>query len=268
MPHECLISKLRQVIDLDSVDLDILSSLPMRAVFVKKGATVQDEYGSRPELFIVQQGWLARSRILRDGSHRVIAFMIHGDVADPGRRPPRHADHTITAVTDAVVGRVATRDVLEATERSRTIAEALGACMLQDLAMMRDRIVSLGSQDGLGRLLALLWELQERLKLTEVCTGDRTGDRTGVHTGDHMDLPMGREWLAAALALSPRHLSRVVAEGRRLGLIDLGRSSVTFLDAPAIAERIGYDRLPLGPPAQTIGLPATVGLWSRMATKG
>lgn len=174
-------------------------------------------------MFIVS-GWAARIRRWRGGRQQVIGFLLPGDgIAIRGCSEPRSTASIVAQTTlETVDGGKLLRMAQD--ERFPGIGHAIGRIAVQDEEFLVNQIQRLSGMPPAERLAHLAMEL--RWRLAEAGIAD---DRT-------FDLPIDRDMLANALAVSPRRLSRAFRELRREKLLRIKYSSVRILNAARLSE--------------------------------
>lgn len=206
--------RLSQVIDLCESDRAKIEGAFVRTETVPAGTVLVQEAEPNQIGFLIASGWAMRERHLHDGGRQVINFMVPGDLSEPGAFVTESADHSVTTLTQATVCRVTHHDWFLNMTASRPLSVALWWLSAHEEAVVKEHLVSIGRRSSRNRLLYLIWELWRRLRMA------------GLAENDWFDFPVGREALADATGLTPRHLGRVLAEVRASELVTLERGRV------------------------------------------
>lgn len=217
-----LLTRLHRYVPLSRPERDLLSGLFRKTQWVRAGRLLQSQEDTAEQGFVVLDGWLSRERLLSGADSQVLSLMIAGDLSEPGLLAQDATDHSIVAQTDALVAWFRQDDWLELFERSSTLSVALWWSAMHEAALLRERTASFGGRSGLQRLSHLAWELTRRL------------EAVGMTQNGHLRLPVSRRVLASAIGLSPRHLTRVLAEAKRRGLFELDGDRLILLDRDAV----------------------------------
>jgi CRP-like cAMP-binding protein len=98
-----------------------------------------------------------------------------------------------------------------------------------DAAIQREWNLSLGRRSAIARMAQLFCELQVRLGIV------------GLTSGDSYDFPLTQVELAECLGLTPVHVNRTLQELRRMNLIEVRDWRVTMLDAETIRTVAEFD---------------------------
>src|ERR1700754_3939297 len=107
-------------------------------------------------------------------------------------------DHSIATITPVRIASIARIDLLEVFAERPRISAALWWSSLQEEAILRERIVSLGRRDARGRIAYLLCELLWRHAAV------------GLTNGGKFSLPLTQTELGDTLGLTPVHVNRIL----------------------------------------------------------
>jgi hypothetical protein len=110
------------------------------------------------------------------------------------------------------------------------ISAALWWSSLQEEAMLRERIVSLGRRDARGRVAYLLCELLWRHAAI------------GLTNGDVFVLPLTQTELADTLGLTPVHINRILKEFRKRCFIAIEHKLLNVLDVVGLQDIAGFNK--------------------------
>lgn len=166
--------------------------------------------GERPRsVFVMTSGFACRYRIMEDGRRQIISFLFPGDICDLHVFLLKEMDHSIGALIPTCVSAVAMGDIINMFFDHPRITAALWWSMLQEEAILRERIVALGRRSGESRVAYLLCELLWRF------------EAVGETDGRVMDLPLTQEEIADSLGLTPSYVNRILRKLREQGLISL-----------------------------------------------
>jgi CRP/FNR family transcriptional regulator, anaerobic regulatory protein len=166
------------------------------------------------------QGWAASTVTLSDGSRQILLFLLPGDIVSASLLFGPTAHCSVEAITE-VQYRSFKRDDLKALlardlELTERIAKIWGDRKLQ----AQQLAVDLGRRTADERIARLILSLRDRL-----AARDRVQDQT-------MDFPLRQHHVADATGLTAVHVSKVLSDFRRRGLIDISDRSLTILNPP------------------------------------
>lgn len=181
-------------------------------------------------VFVVKEGMAIRYRALPDGRRQIMTFLIPGDVCDTYVFLLKARDHSIGTITPVRVGLISRESMMELFAHRPRISAALWWSSLQEEAMLRERIVSLGRRDARGRIAYLLCELLWRYAAV------------GLTDGDTFRLPLTQTELGDTLGLTPVHVNRVLKEFRARRLIAMEHRMISLLDVFGLQEIAAFDK--------------------------
>jgi CRP/FNR family transcriptional regulator len=167
---------------------------------------------------IICRGWASSSVALPDGRRQILSFLLPGDII------------STLSLFNPVSGRLA-ESITEVTYRKYKRAE-LNASLLEHSAL-RESAIRIWTEDktqtdqlalDLGRRTA-----SERIARAILNLMDRLAKR-GMVVNHTMEFPLRQHHMADAMGLTPVHVSKVLSEFRRNGLIEISDRSLTILD--------------------------------------
>ncbi len=223
-----LAKKLNTFVTLSSDELKCLADMQSNVMKVKRGRQLTQEGQTGHQAFVLQAGWACSYKLLPDGARQIISFPIAGDIVGLRSVLLRTADHSFSAVTDAVVNPV------EGTHVMRCVAEfpRLGAALLwaasRDEAMVVEHLVGIGRRSALERTAHFFMELAERLSLI------------GEATETEFKCPLSQFVLADALGLTAIHINRVLRQLRESRLLTVRKGTVAIHDLGALRKLAGF----------------------------
>jgi len=224
-----LVAKLGAAADLSDEDKNAVVDICSQVREIAARHDIISE-GVRPDhVHIMVEGWAARYKMVDDGSRQITAFLLPGDFCDLHVTILGDMDHGIVALTPAKVAFVPHQVMQDLPLGRPELLRALWWATLVDEAVLRSWIVNIGRRKSSERVAHLFCELQARLKLV------------GLVSGDHFDLPLTQEIIADAVGLTPVHVNRTLQKLRELGLIVLRGGALTILDIDGLRDFAGFD---------------------------
>lgn len=224
-----LLTRLRRYAALNDDIFTALWRLPHRVIEKPAGQTIVTAGERLGDVFVVEEGWAIRYRILDDGRRQIVNFMLPGDCFDLQALVSAQADHYVSALTAVRLRVVPSTQFLLAMRSNAELATVFWWAAVQEESILREHIVRIGRRTARERVSHLVLELQRRLLLAGVVNGDKLG------------MPLTRDVLADALGLSPVHVSRTLAILRMRGLIDVARRSIRLKDPEGLAKVAGFN---------------------------
>ena len=140
----------------------------------------------------------------------------------------RTADHSFSALTDAVVSPVDGASIMKCVTEFPRLGTALLWAASRDEAMVVEHLVNIGRRSALERTAHFFMEMTERLSLV------------GLATEAEFDCPLTQYVLADALGLSPIHVNRVLRQLREQNLLTLRKGNVEIHDLHGLRELAGF----------------------------
>lgn len=218
MLYDPLVRKLSTVEPLTAAEVEQVLSLcdDVRRVTRRNDIIAEGDVPCHVHIFL--SGWAARYKMLENGSRRITAFLLPGDLCDIHIMTLATMDHGISAITDCEVAFVA-REKIEAITRSTpALIRAFLRSTLIDEAVLRQWLVNAGRRDAYQAIGHLLCELHARMRLV------------GLAPSDRLSLPLTQDELADATGLTPIHVNRVLQRLRHEQLVTLVRRELHIPD--------------------------------------
>lgn len=223
------VTKLNSLADLSAADVAALEKVTANPREYQPRQDVIREGDETGPMFVVLEGWACRYKILPNGSRQIMAFLMPGDACDLHNKLLVQMDHSIQAITKAIIATVARDDMERLVDKHRNIARAMYSAQLVDQGIMRAWIVSMGRRNSTERVAHLMCELYLR------------AHTLGLNDGDAFALPLSQLVLADALGMTAVHINRVLKELRLAGTMALNRGSVCILDPVKLVQIAGFD---------------------------
>jgi CRP-like cAMP-binding protein len=195
---------------------------------LKRGRQLTQEGDTGHKAFVLQKGWACSFKILPNGSRQIISFPIAGDIIGLRSVLLRTADHSFSAITDAIVSAVEAAHVLQCVTEFPRLGAALLWAASRDEAMVVEHLVSIGRRSAIERTAHFFMELAERLSLI------------GQATETEFECPLSQFVIADALGLTAIHVNRVLRELRERGLLTVRRKTVRIQDLDGLRKLAGF----------------------------
>jgi CRP-like cAMP-binding protein len=225
-----LIRKLSHFAPLSDSDRQVLDALAAHDEFFPADVDIVSEGSVPRSVFLLKEGMAIRYRNLPDGGRQIMTFLIPGDLCDIHVFLLKAMDHSIGTVTPVRVAPISRESMMDLFSHRPRISAALWWSSLQEEAMLRERIVSLGRRDARGRIAYLLCELLWRHAAV------------GLTNGDRFRLPLTQAELGDTLGLTPVHVNRVLKEFRQRGLIAMEHRVINLLDVQGLQDRAAFNK--------------------------
>ena len=168
-------------------------------------------------VYMVESGWLARSRTLPDARRQIIVTFLPGEFCGIKSIFMERQPDDIEALTEASVRRIHYQQACALAAQDFGIALLLAWQLALDERHLHNWTVRLGRANAEERLAALLLELRNRLW------------QLGVPAVDGYPLPLSQQQIADHVGLTPVHVSRVLRRFRELDMVSVNRGEVQFM---------------------------------------
>jgi CRP-like cAMP-binding protein len=223
-----LAKKLSTFLPLTSEELKCLADMQAAPVTVKRGKQLTQEGQTGHKVFVLQAGWACSYKDLPDGKRQIISFPIAGDCVGLRSVLLRTADHSFSALTDAVVSPVEGTQIMKCVTEFPRLGAALMWAASRDEAMVVEHLVSIGRRDAIERTAHFFMELAERLHLV------------GLATEAEFKCPLSQLVLGDALGLTPIHVNRVLRQLRERDLLTLQKGIARIHDLKGLRKLAGF----------------------------
>ncbi len=223
-----LTRKLSAFLPLSPEEQGRLAELQSKPFKVKRGKQLVHEGQSGHQALILQSGWGCSYKLLPNGSRQIISFPVAGDCVGLRSVLLRTADHSFSALTDAVVSTVDSGRILQTFNEFPRLGVAILWAASRDEAMVVEHLVSVGRRNAIERTAHFFMELAERLSLV------------GLASETEFKCPLSQYVLADALGLSAIHVNRVLRQLRERDLLTVQRGKVEIYDLNGLRKLAGY----------------------------
>jgi CRP-like cAMP-binding protein len=223
-----LAKKLNTFVALSNDELKCLAGLQGHPVNVRRGKQLTHEGQTGHKAFVLQAGWACSFKILSGGSRQIISFPIAGDIVGLRSVLLRTADHSFSALTDAVVNPLEGAHIMKSVTEFPRLGAALLWAASRDEAMVVEHLVNIGRRSALERTAHFFMELAERLNLV------------GLATATEFKCPLSQFVLADALGLTAIHINRVLRKLREEELLTFHKGNVRIHDLNRLRKLAGF----------------------------
>ena len=227
-PDSALARKLNTFAPLSTAELNRLAELQSAPVKVKRGNQLTHEGQTGHKVFVLLSGWACSYKELANGARQIISFPIAGDCVGLRSVLLNTADHSFSAITDAVVCPVEGPHILKCITEYPRLGAALLWASSREEAMVVEHLVNLGRRSAIQRTAHLFMEFAERLSLA------------GLATEAEFECPLSQFVLADALGLTSIHVNRVLRQLRDQDLLTLRKGRVRIHDLNRLRKLAGF----------------------------
>ena len=176
---------------------------------------------------LVLSGFACLAKYLRDGSRKIVAFLIPGDFCVLDVRMLRTMDYALETLSECAVVDIAADEMAELLSRP-AIEQAFQQVRLVEECTLREWIVNVGGRPADQRIAHLFCELYARLRMV------------GLADNFTLAVPISQTVLGEAVGFSSVHTNRSVQSLRHRGLIHLADQELKILDLRALRAMCGF----------------------------
>jgi CRP/FNR family transcriptional regulator, anaerobic regulatory protein len=195
-----------------------VASLEATPVVFEPGDLLMQLGEAHEYVYVIEQGWLARSRTIEDGRRQIIVVFLAGDTCGIKTIFLRQQPDAIEALTPASARRIHYRDACALAAREFPVSMHLAWQLARDERHLHNWNVRLGRGNAEERLAGLLLELRDRL------------DARHVGNGMRYPLPITQQHIADHVGLTVVHVNRVLRRFRELEMVSVQRGMMVFRD--------------------------------------
>lgn len=226
--QSALARKLSTFVSLSSDELECLADMQANQLKVRRGKQLTQEGQTEHQAFVLQTGWACSYKELSSGGRQIISFPIAGDCVGLRSVLLRTADHSFSALTDAVVSPLEGTHLMKCVTQFPRLGSALLWAASRDEAMVVEHLVSIGRRSAIERTAHFFMELAERLSLV------------GHATETEFECPLSQFVMADALGLTSIHVNRVLRQLRELSLLTIRKKTVNIHDLAGLRKLAGF----------------------------
>jgi CRP/FNR family transcriptional regulator len=183
---------------------------------------------------VICGGWAASVVLLSDASRQILSFLLPGDLVSTALLFGPRSHCLVEAITDVVYRTFKRSDLKAILFQNPEMFDKLSQAWIEEKDRADQLIVDLGRRTADERIARLMLNLAERLSRRDMT-------RTTENFAIEMEFPLRQHHIADAAGLTPVHVSKVLSEFRRSGLIKISDRSLTILD-PVGFRRVANTR--------------------------
>lgn len=212
----------------DSLRAD-LTEMARERVRFQSGQTIISAGDDYEGMFLLEDGWVVRSRWLPGGGRQIVNIALPGDFLCFNSVMFAKSGFDLIARTSGSMVRLRTPSVAEMMEKYPGVTAALMWASSHEESLLAERVVSLGRRDALGRLAHVICEIASRLEALER------------HSGDILTIPLIQEDFADILGLSSIHVTRTFRRLSELGAIEYRSGRLHLKQMDVLRSIAGFD---------------------------
>lgn len=171
-----------------------------------------------PDVFVLCHGWAYQFRRLADGRRQILSLLLPGDLFSPRSVLADRLGFSVQALTEVRFTRMDRENVRRRVQSESRVLEALAGECADEMRGKDELLLNLGRRSAEERIAYLILRVMERFATRNVVREGR------------FPWPLRQQHIADFTGLTPVHVSRVMSEFRKAGIIELSKSVLTVLD--------------------------------------
>jgi CRP/FNR family transcriptional regulator, anaerobic regulatory protein len=168
---------------------------------------------------IICHGWAASSLTLPDGRRQILSFLLPGDVVSSACLLEPMSGRTVEAITEVTYRKFKRSELKSILFKYPDLLEKVTTAWIEERAQADELALDLGRRTADERIARLILNLAEKLA------------KCGTIIGQAMEFPLRQRHIADATGLTPVHVSKVLGEFQRAGMIKIRSRSLTIANA-------------------------------------
>ena len=195
---------------------------PADRVIIRRGQELK-------ESLLLLDGWIARTKDLREGGRQISELQFSGDFTDLHAFTLKRLDHNLATLTPARIAVAPHERIRALLEEFPHLARVYWLMTNIDAAIHREWTVSLGRRSAMSRMAHLFCEIFERIKIV------------GLNDGNAYYFPLTQQELGECLGLTSVHINRTLQALRKTGLVELENRRLVIHDMRGLQHLGEFD---------------------------
>src|SRR3954447_16208430 len=166
-------------------------------------------------VYLLESGWVARTRLIEDGRRQIIFVFLPGDLMGIKSMLLERQPDTIECLTDVQVRSLDHKRLLELVAQDHSASLRTMFQLAEDERRLQNGVAALGKGNAEERIATLLLDLRGRLI------------QAGLANGGGFRMPMTQQEIADHLGLTLVHVNRVLRRLREAGIVTVQQGFVT-----------------------------------------
>lgn len=212
----------------DQLRRDLLELMRERINFAA-GQTIISLGDLYDSIYLIDEGWVVRSRWLPGGGRQIVNVALPGDFLCFNLMMFARSEFDLAARTACSLYPIAIKDFGALMDHHPGLAAALMWANTQEESLLAERVVSLGRRDALERLAHVICEIATRLEAI---------DR---HDGEVLTIPLIQEDFADILGLSSIHVTRTFRKLSEMGAVYYRSGRLRLKRMDLLRQIAGFD---------------------------
>lgn len=190
-----------------------------------KGEVLVNTGEESSTVYLLESGWVARTRLIEDGRRQMIVVFLPGDLMGIKSMLLESQPDTIECLTQAYVRTIDHNRLLELVAQDHAASVRIMFQLAEDERRLHNWVAALGRGNAEERIATLLLDLHGRLF------------QAGLANGEGFQMPLTQQEIADHLGLTLVHVNRVLRRLREAGMVTVQRG-VVRIDQMARLSRV------------------------------
>jgi CRP/FNR family transcriptional regulator len=190
----------------------------------REGARLVSTGEESSTAYLLEAGWVARTRLMKDGRRQIIMVFLPGDLMGLKSMLLERQPDTIECLTEARVRTIDHKRLLELVAHDHAVSVRVMFQLGEDERRLHNWVAALGKGNAAERIAILLLDLRGRLH------------QAGIANGGGFQIRMTQQEIADHLGLTLVHVNRVLRRLREAGIVTVQRGIVTVDEMARLSE--------------------------------
>lgn len=226
---EILLNKISGFFDVTEEVKSTFTEICTELVEFDAGTVIVSQGGNYGDIFLLEKGWVVRSRHLENGARQIVNLALPGDFVAMNALLFATSDFELRCKTDIAAYRLPADRLGTALTRNAMLAAALFWVNAHEESLLAERIVSLGRRSARVRTAHVLCELMSRL------------DIIGKSDPEQFFIPMSQEEFADILGISVVHTNKTLRAFERDAVVSFRNAVLQVLDRVQLEREAGFE---------------------------
>jgi len=226
---DAFLRKIGQFYDLDELLPEAFQALCIDPQEFKPATYFARQDGSYSGIFLIENGWVVRSKTLENGSRQIVNVALAGDFVGLNALLFKNSEFDLIAKTNIEGHRFDPDRLFQLFMRFPGLAAALFWVNAAEESVLAERIVSLGRRAARQRTAHILCELVARLEII------------GSHHATEMVIPISQEDFSDILGISLVHMNRTLRSLENDGILIFRNEMLTIRNAEMLRHIAGFE---------------------------
>lgn len=226
---EVLLKKVSGFFDVDDEVKSTFAEICDDLQQFQAGTVLVPQGGDYGDVYLLDSGWVLRSRHMENGSRQIVNVVLPGDFVAMNALLFATSDFELSCKTDVSAYRLPSNRLGNALMRNAMLSAALFWVNAHEESLLAERIVSLGRRSARERTAHVLCELIARLEIT------------GVGNVKQLVIPISQEEFSDILGISIVHMNKTLRALERDGILSFRNSMLMVLNKPRLEMEAGFD---------------------------